>query len=69
MILVKNKVTRTTELKDEADAIVGSIYNAQMNYNDVPVYEYETLEEKLARHDKVDYTKYLKDYEEFEELN
>lgn len=68
LILVKNKVTRTTELKDEADAIVGSIYNAQMNYNDVPVYEYETLEEKLARHDKVDYTKYLKDYEEFEEL-
>lgn len=40
LILNKNKVERTVELKDGADAIVGAIWNAQLNYNDVPSYEY-----------------------------
>lgn len=40
LILVKGKVTRTVELKDGADSTCGAIYNAQMNYNDVPIYEY-----------------------------
>ena len=41
LILVKGKVTRTTELKDGADSSCGAIYNAQMNYNDTPIYEYK----------------------------
>ena len=40
LVLVKNKVTRTTELKDLADALVGAIWNAQLNYADQPTYEY-----------------------------
>lgn len=41
LVLEKNKVTRTTELKDLCDVTVGAIYNAQLNYNDVPIYAYK----------------------------
>ena len=40
LILDKGKVTRTVELKDMADALTGALYNAQLNYTDVPLYEY-----------------------------
>ena len=40
LILDRGKVTRTTELKDLADALVGAIWNAQLNYADQPTYEY-----------------------------
>ena len=40
LILDRGKVTRTTELKDGCDALVGAIYNAQLNYKDIPQYEY-----------------------------
>lgn len=40
LVIDKGKVTRTTELKDGADVLCGAIYNAQMNYTDVPQNEY-----------------------------
>lgn len=40
LIYDKGKVTRTTELKDGADVLTGFIYNAQLDYNDTPAYEY-----------------------------
>lgn len=40
LIWQKGKVTRTTELKDLADALVGAIYDAQLNYNDIPQTQY-----------------------------
>lgn len=41
LILDKGKVTRTIELKDGPDSLVGAIYNAQLNYFDIPKYEYK----------------------------
>lgn len=41
LIIDKGKVTRTTELKDGPDSLVGMIWDAQMNYADFPVYEFE----------------------------
>lgn len=40
LIIENGKVTRTTELKDMADAIVGSVYSAQYNYKDDPIYQF-----------------------------
>lgn len=40
LVWQKGKVTRTTELKDLADVLTGAIYNAQLNYSDVPATEY-----------------------------
>lgn len=40
LVLQKGKVTRTTELKDLADVLVGAIWNAQLNYSDYPQYQY-----------------------------
>ena len=42
LVLSKGKVTRTTEKKDMADVLVGSIYNAQLNYFDEPLIQYIT---------------------------
>lgn len=56
LILDKGKVTRTTELKDLADALVGAVWNAQLNYTDVPIYEY-TKPELKAR--VLTYTDYI----------
>lgn len=42
LIFNKGKVERTTELKDMADSLVGSIYNAQLNYFDEPLTQYVT---------------------------
>ena len=43
LIFHKGKVEKTTALKDMADALTGAIYNAQMNYYDVPLYDYEAI--------------------------
>ena len=61
LVIDKGKVTRTTQLKDGCDAIVGSIFNAQMNYTDVPQYEYYTEEPSLKQ---TDYTKYINQEQE-----
>lgn len=57
LIFDKGKVTRTTELKDLADVLVGFIYNAQLNYADFPQYEYvntKNIKEKVN-----DYTNFI----------
>lgn len=56
LIVDKGKVTRTTELKDGADVLCGAIYNAQMNYNDIPQNEYFT-EIKIEK--DIDYTSFI----------
>lgn len=56
LIIDKGKVTRTTQLKDGADVLVGSIFNAQMNYNDIPQNEYYT---ELKIEKEVDYTNFI----------
>lgn len=56
LIVDKGKVTRTTELKDGADVLCGAIYNAQMNYNDIPQNEYFT-EIKIEK--DTDYTTFI----------
>ena len=53
LVIDKGKVTRTTQLKDGADVLVGSIFNAQMNYNDIPQNEYYT---ELPINKEIDYT-------------
>ena len=56
LIIDRGKVTRTTQLKDGADVLVGSIYNAQMNYVDVPQYEYYDRIEQVT---SLDYNKFI----------
>lgn len=56
LIIDRGKVTRTTQLKDGADVLVGSIYNAQMNYVDVPQYEYY---DKIEQITSLDYNKFI----------
>lgn len=53
LIIDKGKVTRTTQLKDGCDVLCGVIYNAQMNYNDIPQNEYYT---EIKTTKEVDYT-------------
>lgn len=56
LVIDKGKVTRTTQLKDGCDALVGAIFNAQMNYTDVPQSEYYT---ELPDEKRVDYNKFI----------
>ena len=64
LIFYKGKVTRTTELKDGADSSCGAIYNAQMNYNDIPTYEYiEKIKNK-----EYNYNDYINENEELVDL-
>ena len=56
LIIDKGKVTRTTQLKDLADVLTGSIFNAQMNYNDIPQNEYYT---ELKVEKEVNYTSFI----------
>ena len=51
LIFNKGKVEKTTELKDMADALTGAIYNAQMNYYDVPLYDYEATNNPSSTED------------------
>lgn len=62
LVLNKGKVERTTELKDGCDAIVGAIYNAQLNYSDFPQYEYKnnSVQEKFT----LNYDSYISNSEE-----
>lgn len=46
LTIVKNKVTKNVELKDMADALVGSIFSAQMNYSDLPKIQYLSEHER-----------------------
>ena len=62
LIISKNKVTRTTELKDGPDALVGAIYNAQLNYADFPQYEYITHSQKQEK--SSDYNNFIDQDEE-----
>ena len=57
LIFDKGKVTRTTELKDLADVLVGFIYNAQLNYADFPQYEY--IDVKNIKEKVNDYTNFI----------
>lgn len=65
LVFDKGKVTRTTELKDLADVLVGFIYNAQLNYGDFPQYEYSA---EVKPKVKAVYKDYLADNEQFEDL-
>lgn len=65
LVLDKGKVTKTTELKDGADALVGAIYNAQLNYADFPQYEY--TENKVVNK-QVTYADYLSNTETTEDF-
>lgn len=65
LVFNKGKVTRTTELKDMADALVGAIYNAQLNYADFPQYEY--TENKVVNK-QVTYADYLSNTETTEDF-
>lgn len=60
LVLQNGKVTRTTELKDMADAITGAIYNAQTNYQDVPQYQYIAPGEVYS----IDFDKHFKEKEQ-----
>lgn len=53
LILDKNKVTRTTELKDMADTLVGAIYNAQLAYENVAQYPYIQNESQEFSYDSL----------------
>ena len=44
LIYHKGKVEKTTALKDMADSLTGAVYNAQLNYYDVPMYDYEVFD-------------------------
>ena len=49
LVIDKGKVTRTVELKDGPDSLVGMIWDAQMNYADFPVYEFEDPTQQTAK--------------------
>jgi len=53
LILDKNKVTRTTELKDMADTLVGAIYNAQLAYENIAQYPYIQNESQEFSYDSL----------------
>ena len=44
LVYHKGKVEKTTALKDMADSLTGAVYNAQLNYYDVPAYDYEVFD-------------------------
>lgn len=57
LVLEKNKVTRTTELKDLADSITGAVWNAQVAYDILTKYEYKKIEKNYIIEN--DYNKYI----------
>lgn len=44
LVIQNGKIMKTIELKDMADGLVGSLYSAQKNYQDVPYYLYTNQE-------------------------
>lgn len=61
LVYEKGKIVRTVELKDMADALAGAIWNAQMNYYDVPTYEYtqKNITKELTYNDLLNSDQYL----------
>ena len=61
LVYEKGKIVRTVELKDMADALTGAIWNAQMNYYDVPTYEYtqKNITKELTYNDLLNSEQYL----------
>lgn len=61
LVYEKGKIIRTVELKDMADALAGAIWNAQMNYYDVPTYEYtqKSIIKELTYNDLLNSDQYL----------
>ena len=58
LIIQNGKVMKTIELKDMADALVGALYSAQKNYQDVPYYLYE--DQKTINTNKNNYESFIK---------
>ena len=56
VITIREDVGHITELKDGCDALVGAIFNAQMNYIDVPQHEYFT---ELQDEKQIDYNIFI----------
>lgn len=67
LIIENGKVTRTTELKDMADAIVGSVYSAQYNYKDDPIYQFIPYELQIEKK-KIDYKELINEDNLLEEI-
>lgn len=67
LIIENGKVTRTTELKDMADAIVGSVYSAQYNYKDDPIYQFIPYELQTEKK-KIDYKELINEDNLLEEI-
>lgn len=44
LVIQNGKIMKTIELKDMADGLVGSLYSAQKNYQDIPYYLYTNQE-------------------------
>ena len=57
LVIEKNKVTRTTELKDLADALTGAVWNAQVAYDILPVYNYVSIKKEI--NNTINYDKYI----------
>ena len=63
LVIEKNKVTRTTELKDLADALTGAVWNAQVAYDILPVYNYVSIKKEI--NNTMDYDKYIDTNKEY----
>ena len=63
LVIEKNKVTRTTELKDLADALTGAVWNAQVAYDILPVYNYVSIKKEI--NNTINYDKYIDTNKEY----
>lgn len=63
LVIEKNKVTRTTELKDLADALTGAVWNAQVAYDILPVYNYVSIKKEI--NNTINYDRYIDTNKEY----
>ena len=63
LVIEKNKVTRTTELKDLADALTGAVWNAQVAYDILPVYNYVSIKKEI--NNAINYDRYIDTNKEY----
>lgn len=63
LVIEKNKVTRTTELKDLADALTGAVWNAQVAYDILPVYNYISIKKEI--NNTISYDRYIDTNKEY----
>lgn len=63
LVIEKNKVTRTTELKDLADALTGAVWNAQVAYDILPVYNYISIKKEI--NSTISYDRYIDTNKEY----